>query len=576
MTGDVPGAFCLVLHGHLPWVLHHGRWPHGEDWLFEAVAETWLPLLRVLDTCADEGVRPAMTLGLTPILLEQLGSARFRAGFVEYLEEQRARGVDDAAAFRRDAAAGSGSTEPSSALALLADAHAARAEGLVRRFQELGGDVAGAFRRHAEAQRIELLSSNATHGYHPLLLHEASARAQIRAGLATSERHLGVRPAGIWLPECAYRPPQSWWPVAIHGLPRDVRGTATVLGEEGVRYFFVDTHLVRGATAVAIVGDGDVTTPVTAEQAEWDLLRAWRSELEPHRVVEQGRLTGVQVLARCPEVSEQVWSGKVGYPGDGRFLEFHKRHGLRGLRYWRVTGPTAELGDKAIYQPEAARAAVRDQALHFVELVKGRLRMHRSRTGRPGTVCAPFDAELFGHWWHEGPDFLLEVFRRLHRDPELVAATVGERLAATPSDKGVTLPEGSWGAKGDHRVWNNDELRFYWEVAYRAEDRFVDLWHRADWRSPGRARELLTEAGRQLLLLQASDWPFVISTRGAVDYGMRRIFEHAGLFDDLCNGVEDLVRFGAERAEDPVVTQAVARSRLLDPVFPDLVPEWWS
>ncbi|MCA9493004.1 MAG: DUF1957 domain-containing protein, partial [Myxococcales bacterium] len=186
------------------------------------------------------------------------------------------------------------------------------------------------------------------------------------------------------------------------------------------------------------------------------------------------------------------------------------------------------------------------------------------------------DAELFGHWWHEGPAFLLEVARRIHHDPDLRAATVSERIDASPPDKAVSLPQGSWGAGGDHRVWLNDELRFYWEVVYRAEDRFIDLWHRTPWReSAGRARDLLTEAGRQLLLLQASDWPFVISTRGAVDYGFRRIFDHAGLFDDLCNGVEDLLRDG-EVAEDPVVTQAWERARTLDPVFPDLDLDWWS
>jgi 1,4-alpha-glucan branching enzyme len=564
---EVRSGFCLVLHGHLPWVLSHGRWPHGEDWLFEAAAETWLPLLRVFDTCAAEGIRPAVTLGLTPILLEQLSSPRFRSGFRVYLAEQRDRAISDAAAFR------AGDTPW---LAPLADQLAARFRQQEEAFEQIGGDLVAAFVAHAAAGRIEILSSNATHGYHPLLLHEACARAQIRAGLATSERHLGFRPQGIWLPECAYRPPQSWWPPAIHGLPRDVRGTATVLGEEGVRWFFVDTHLVRGSEPAAVVSAGDVTEPVAAGQADWDLLRGWRSELEPQRVVESGRLTPVHVLARCPEVSEQVWSGKVGYPGDWRYLEFHKRHGLRGLRYWRVTGAEASLGDKQPYDPAAAAQATYEQAGHFVALLRERLHMHRSRTGRPGTVCAPFDAELFGHWWHEGPDFLLEVFRRLHHEDEVQGCTVGERLAETPADKGVTLPEGSWGAQGDHRVWLNDELRFYWEVAYRAEDRFIDLWHRAAWRQEGPARELLTEAGRQLLLLQASDWPFVISTRGAVDYGMRRIFEHAGLFDDLCNGVEDLVRFGADHPTDPVVTSALERSRLLDPVFPDLCPEWWS
>ena len=304
------------------------------------------------------------------------------------------------------------------------------------------------------------------------------------------------------------------------------------------------------------------------------MLRAWKSELEPHRVVEQGRVLPVDVLARCPEVSEQVWSGKIGYPGDPRYLEFHKRHGLRGLRYWRVTSSESDLGAKQPYVPDHVPGAVHDQALHFCELVKARLRMHAERTGRSGVVCAPFDAELFGHWWHEGPELLLAVARRMHRDPDLQACTVSEVLA-TPPDKAVSMPEGSWGAGGDHRVWMNDELRFYWEVEYRAEDRFVGLWHRAPWRTDPAVAELLTEAGRQLLLLQASDWPFVISTAGAVDYGLRRIFEHAGVFDDLCNGVDDLIRDpGSER--DPVVAAALERSRLLDPVFPDLSLEMWS
>src|SRR5262245_17925537 len=93
------GRFCLVLHGHLPWVLHHGSWLHGEDWLVEEDTGAWLPLLEVLDTCADEGLRPAWTLGLTPILLEQLASPRFRQGLAKYLEEQAARAANDATAF---------------------------------------------------------------------------------------------------------------------------------------------------------------------------------------------------------------------------------------------------------------------------------------------------------------------------------------------------------------------------------------------------------------------------------------------------------------------------------------------
>jgi 1,4-alpha-glucan branching enzyme len=152
-------------------------------------------------------------------------------------------------------------------------------------------------------------------------------------------------------------------------------------------------------------------------------------------------------------------------------------------------------------------------------------------------------------------------------------ATVSEALDATPADKAMSLPEGTWGAGGDHRVWLGEHTWMFWNAAYRAEDRFVDLWHRADWARDERIREVLTEAGRQLLLLQASDWPFVVATQGAPDYGTRRFLEHAGRFDDLCLAVEDLL---AGREPTPSARATLAYCRVADPVFPDLQLGWWA
>lgn len=553
------GAFCLVLHGHLPWVLHHGRWPHGEDWLYEAAAETWMPLIEVLEACRHEGIRPGWTVGLTPVLLEQLEHERFRQGFATYLREQGERAVRDAAEFL---------ARGDDHLVYLAGLHEVRFARYLAKFDAIGRSIPTTL---ASFDGVELLSSNATHGFHPLILHDASARAQVRAGFATSERHLGSRPKGMWLPECAYRPDGWWLPPAVHGDARLRDGVASIVGESGCEFFIVDTHLVEGAQPVATLEEGRIRHV----EAPYDAARCWNSVLEPHQVVENGALTGVTVLARCPDVSEQVWSGKVGYPGDGRYLEFHKLHGLRGLRYWKVTGSDVDLGEKDPYHPDDVPSVLHAQAQHFVDLVHARLAGHHHGAGRWGVVCAPFDAELFGHWWHEGPWFLLEVARAMHAHPGVEPMTVGEYLERVPADKAASLPPGTWGAAGDTRVWLNDELRFYWELAYKAEDRFLDLWHRAPWREPEstKVRELLTEAGRQLLLLQASDWPFVISTRGAVDYGLRRIMDHGARFDDLCNGVEDLLS-GAD--PDPVVAQTLERCRLVDPLFPDLDLYWWG
>lgn len=558
------GAFCLVLHGHLPWVLHHGRWPHGEDWLYEAAAGTWMPLLEVLEVCRAEGIRPSWTIGMMPILLEQLRHARFEEGFVAWLGEYEERAARDGMAFEAEGRAD---------LAELAEQHQRRFRALLNQFEELERDIPGALVAAAEEGLVELLSSNATHAYHPLVLHDASARAQVRAGLATSERHFGWRPRGVWLPECAYRPAGAWRPPVVHGDARDREGVATLYANEGVRYFVVDAHLAAGSEPFAVLG-GERVERVPPSQGEWDAHRAWRSPNEPLRVVERGQVTELTVLARSPEVSEQVWSGKIGYPGDPTYLEFHKRHGMRGLRYWRVTGRDVELQDKEVYRPDEVDATLHRQAVHFVETVRRKLANHRAGTGgRYGVVCAPFDAELFGHWWTEGPRWLLEVARRLHHEDQVDTLTVSEFLDRVPPDKAVRLPEGSWGAGGDHRVWLNDELTFFWEIAYRAEDRFLHLWHMSGWRTHEAVAELLEEAGRQLLLLLASDWPFVISTRGAVDYGLRRILDHAARFDDLCNGVEDIL---AGRPEDPVVIDTLERCRIADPVFPDLDLEWWA
>lgn len=550
------GAFCLVLHGHLPWVLHHARWPHGEDWLYEAAIATWMPLIEVLETCRAEGIRAGWTLGLTPILLEQLDHPRFRDGLERYLLARAARATLDEAEFE---------ARGDLHLAHLARLHRARADQLREKFVAMGRSIPATL---SGFDGIELLTSNATHGFMPLILHDACARAQVRAGFATSARHLGAQPAGMWLPECAYWPGGAWRPPVVHRDERQRQGVASLVGDAGCRFLFVDTHLVERSIPVARV-HGERIEPLRGPPSA---ALGFRSVLEPHRVVEHGAVTPVTVLARCPDVSEQVWSGKVGYPGDGRYREFHKVHGMRGLPYWKVTSSTADLGDKEPYYPDDVPAAVHGHARHFLGRITARLSAHRASTGRWGVVCAPFDAELFGHWWHEGPAFLLELARQMHHDGAIEAVTVSEYLERAPADKAATLPAGTWGAGGDTRVWFNDELRFYWEVAYRAEDRFLDLWHRVDWRNEAPGTELLTEAARQLLLLQSSDWPFVIHTRGAVDYGLRRILDHAARFDDLCNGVEDCL---SNAEVDPVVLKTLERCRLVDPVFPDLDLRWW-
>jgi 1,4-alpha-glucan branching enzyme len=560
---EAAGTFCLVLHGHLPWVLNHGWWPHGELWLHQAASDTWLPMLEMIEGCARDGVPTPITLGMMPVLLEQLSSPGFKRRFVAYLEERAARADADHEELAKR-------NEPH--VAWLAKRWGEHYRGQRAQFARIGEDIPGAYAQLAKDGRIELLTSNATHGYMPLLEHDACSRAQVRAGVATSERVLGFRPQGAWLPECAYRPGGPWRPPVVHGDTRHRMGVEEAFGHEGIRYFFVDAHLFRGARSEGILGPHGFGK-VGWDSATWDEGRAWRSVLEPHGVSSDGGPPRLVALARHPEVSEQVWSGEVGYPGDGRYLEFHKRHGADGLKYWKVTGSQTDLGAKDPYYPDDVQGAVYEHAQHFCAVVRAVIQRHRDKYKRHGVVVAPFDAELFGHWWHEGPRFLGEVFRALHHDASVRPDTVSGFLARVPADKVVALPEGSWGAGGDHRVWINDELRWTWEAEYRAEDRFLSLLGSLPWRADAAVRDALVCGARELLLLQASDWQFVVHTKGAVDYGFRRFCEHLGTFDRACTIAEARAR---GEADDELATLQLAEMKLSDSCFPDLKLEWWT
>ena len=556
-----PGGFVLVLHGHMPWVMRHGRWPHGEHWLYEAAADVYLPLLELVDELDRESIVAPFSLGLTPVLLEQLRHPDFARGLRRFLEDRLRRARADAAdASRRN----------------LARHWEARWSRQLAHLDALGGDLVAAFAAHALAGRIELLSSFAAHGYAALLLHDASIRGQLRAGLEVSERHLGFRPRGLWLPECSFRPAGPWRPPVLHGDERLRRGVDAILADEGVSHFVVDHHLVARARSEAL-HEGGPPVRVDWEEHDRSPWHAWRSPMAAKRVNTEGGLDGPVAFARHPELSEQVWSADVGYPGDPRYLEFHKRKDGDGLRYWRVTDRKADLGGKAPYDQAAVHEVVRAHAEHFAATVRDRLARHAEQAGRPGLVCTPFDAELFGHWWHEGPRFLLEALRALHRAPGVQVESMAGHVARLPPATTVSLPEGSWGEGGDHRVWLEPESEWTWEAAYRAEDRFLGLLHQARGAPEGlgtlRAWDLLRKAARELLLLQASDWNFVVHTGGAAAYGRQRLCEHLGRFDLLCTMCADAL---AGREPAAWELQAEAMADALDLCFPEPPLDAWG
>jgi 1,4-alpha-glucan branching enzyme len=275
------------------------------------------------------------------------------------------------------------------------------------------------------------------------------------------------------------------------------------------------------------------------------------------------RPEGIAALVRDPRSSMQVWSRFQGYPGDGSYLEFHKMRWPGGLKLWRVTGSGVDLGGKEPYDPDAARARAGDHAEHFAGLLGGIAAHERQRRG--GVIVAPFDTELFGHWWFEGPEWLTAVYRSLARDERGVRpVTASRHLAEHPASQPIAMPPGSWGAHGDFSMWIGESTVWTWERLWALEQSFWDAVPTALERPA--ARPVLAQAAREMLLAQASDWQFIISTGAAADYAERRFRLH-------CDDAETLLtalRPGAEgRLPDAQASAEELRRR--DDVFPDIL-----
>ncbi|WP_287370744.1 1,4-alpha-glucan branching protein [Oceanithermus sp.] len=495
--------FVLVLHAHMPYVRAHGAWPFGEETLYEVMAETYLPLAQALDRLWADGVPAPLTIGLTPILVEQLADADVQQGFARYAEDRRERARSDLERYR------GGELEASAAFQLRFW------EGTLAAFEELGRDLPGAFRRAQARGQIELVTSSATHGYSPLLGYPEALAAQVRTGVHTYRRHFRVEPLGYWLPEMAYRPAGLWTP-PVPGPPAGMRpGVDEFLMDAGLRYAFTDAALVEGGEPAGPYGRSN-------ERDEGDRV---------HRVLELP--SGLRMLARSRATSLVVWSADYGYPGDPAYREFHRKDPESGLHHWRVTSRRTDLGGKAPYDPEAAFERVRVHAGHFVALLEDLARRHPG-----GVTTAAYDAELFGHWWFEGVAWLEQVYRTLASRPlEAVTARVAVQEPALP----LSLPEGSWGEGGDHRVWLNDATRDYWRTVYRAEAEMILAARGCREERVRTLRQMM----RELLLLEASDWPFLIHTGQAADYARERYREHARAFFALA----EALRSGADPAE---------------------------
>lgn len=571
------GYLALVLHAHLPWVVHHGTWPHGMEWLHEAAAETYLPLLRVLGNLERDGIPANVNIDISPVLLEQLAHPDFQTEFPKYLTRKIVASREDEAFFIQ-----AGEIH----LAETARFWYRFFETNLHDFQALGGRIVEGFRRFQDSGSIEILTSGATHGYMPLLGTDESVRAQFQIAVATHRKHLGRPPRGVWVPECGYRPGGMWkYPVADAGSdtrqpPFKRIGLETALSESQLEYFFVDTHMVEEGHNVCSPYSNLRKEPRAAPQLAPEgphrsLYHAWRVGTEPAADSHQ-----VSIFPRDPRTGLQVWSGEFGYPGDPNYLDFHKKRFPGGHRYWQVTGHHVDLGDKLPYWPQHAAERARAHAAHFVSLLRETLEPSFSRESDtpPPVLTAPFDAELLGHWWFEGSQWLEAVCRRLHEvsresTTPIVPIQCSQYLDLYPRAGSISMNEGSWGAEGNHQVWLNPETSWTWQHIYPAE-RFVrEMASQGGWRESDLGCRVARQLCRELLLLESSDWQFLITTGAARDYAEMRFGTHNEQFFEL-RSMWECVRDQRSLSEAQMARLEEIEKR--DAIFPDLDPALWA
>ncbi|MCI0490771.1 MAG: DUF1957 domain-containing protein [Blastocatellia bacterium] len=491
------GLLAIILHAHLPFVRHpeHAQFLE-EQWLFEAISETYIPLLEVFENLANDGVEARVTVGLTPTLCEMLSDAFLQERYLGHVSRLVELSEKEVERTRHD-------PSMNRTARMYLDHFTSARDLFENRYRR---NLLSAWRALQEAACIDILTSGATHAFLPLITRREARRAQIETGRRNYIKHFGRAPRGIWLPECAYE-----------------AGIDELLKEEELSFFITDAHAVMFGSPRPRSG---IYAPVITP-------------------------SGVAAFGRDVETSRQVWSASEGYPGDGDYREFYRDLGFDGpydyvkpyllgdgvrrnlgIKYHRVTG-RVDLGEKQLYVPEWAANKAAVHADHFVTSRREQARDLNSVLSHKPLIVSPYDAELFGHWWFEGVQFLRHVIRKIHFDQSDVRlVTPMDYLAEQPENQQQQPAASSWGAEGYYRVWLNTETEWMYRHQHIAEDRMIEL-ARAYPAAEDLTKRALNQAARELLLAESSDWAFIITTGTAVEYAKKRFRDHIHRFNRL-------------------------------------------
>ena len=522
------GYLAIVLHAHLPFVRHpeHERFLE-ETWLFEAVVECYLPLLQAMEGWARDKLPVRLTLSLSPTLCAMLRDPLLQSRCRRHLETLMDLAEKEVVRTHWEKSCGD-----------LAGFYQERFRSLRAQYDRYGGDLVAAFGRLQEAGLLEIITCPATHAVLPLLLsHPQSLRAQIMVARDHYQSCFGGAPRGIWLPECAYAP-----------------GMERFLADADLRWFILDTPGLRHARPRPRHG---VFAPVFTP-------------------------SGVAAFGRDPASARQVWSRHEGYPGEPRYRDFYRDIGFdldlsyvephlppaagrtfTGIKYHRVTGPKHE---KLVYHRGEALAAAETHAAHFLQMRQEHVRRLAAVMKQPPVLVAPYDAELFGHWWYEGPEFLDLFVRKATAGPQTIALiTPTDYLRRHPTHLAATPAASTWGEGGHLKVWLNEKNSWLYPPLREAQQQMTTLARRHP-QAQGLVKRALEQAARELLLAQASDWPFILTTGTSPAYAGQRFRDHISRFQ----------RLAAQLADGTLDEHVLCKCENQDNLFPQVAYHYWE
>ena len=503
------GYLCIILHAHLPYV-RHPEYDYflEENWLYEAITETYIPLLDVFEKLINEGVDFRITLSLSPSLVEMFNDYLLRERYKRYVERLIELSEKEGHRTKGDI-----HFEP------IVKMYNQRFRRIKYLFEDVyKRDLTSAFKALQDTGRIEIITSTATHAFLPnLLIYPQAVRAQIKIAKEHFKKNFNRFPKGIWLPECGYAP----------GIDR-------YLKEEGIKYFFLDTHGVIYGRPLPQYG---VYAPVFCP-------------------------SGVIAFGRDVETSRQVWSSTEGYPGDTHYRDFYRDIGFdldceyikpyinpdgmrtyTGLKYYRITG---RADNKKPYDIAQAKKKAAEHASNFifnrglqVDFLSDTLRLN-SINFFP-VIVATYDAELFGHWWFEGIDWLDFILRETQKkNVNFKTITPSEYIKLFPSQyeclQTCQPSMSSWGHRGYNEVWLNSSNNYIYRHLHKMTNRMIYLADRFP-EANGITRRALNQAARELLLSQHSDWAFMINAGDAIEYAKKRFTEHTARFNSLYKSI---------------------------------------